>query len=83
MDEGAEGIEMGKIQGLGGVVAGQELDDEDKRFAIEDPLAQARGYVITVQDKPDGTDATRLGLAQALALISIGESLEKLAARND
>lgn len=74
---------MGKKPVLGGVVAGQEQDHGDKPFALEDPLAQARGYVITVQDQPDGTDATRLGLAQALALIAIGESLEKLVERED
>lgn len=72
---------MGKKQVLGGVVAGQAQDDGKEPFALEDPLAQARGYVITVQDQPDGTDATRLGLAQALALIAIGESLEKLVER--
>jgi hypothetical protein len=76
-----EAAAMGKYRGLGEVVAGGEQDQADARFAIEDPLAQARGYVITVQDQPDGTDATRLGLAQALALIAIGESLEKLAER--
>jgi hypothetical protein len=70
---------MAKHEGFGEVVAGQEhTGDEGERFAIDDPLAQARGYVITVQDMPDGTDETRLGLAQALALIAIGESLEKL-----
>lgn len=71
---------MGKLEGFGEVVAGQEhVDDEERpRFAIEDALAQARGYIITVQDMPDGTDETRLGLAQALALVSIAESLEKL-----
>ena len=70
---------MGKIEGFGEVVAGQEHADDDKpRFAIEDPLAQARGYIITVQDMPDGTDETRLGLAQALAMVSIAESLERL-----
>ena len=74
---------MGKIEGFGEVVAGQEhVNDEGKeRFAIEDPLAQARGYIITVQDMPDGTDETRLGLAQALAMVSIAESLEKLVAQ--
>ena len=72
---------MPKHEGFNEVVAGQEhVDDPGESFAIEDPLAQARGFIITVQDKPDGSDETRLGLAQALALVSIGESLEKLVA---